>query len=53
MEQRNHAKQRYSEFRSAGAANTMDNSAKSLVHLAYNKGSTDNMTAVVVVLPPV
>jgi serine/threonine protein phosphatase PrpC len=52
-----HAKQSYDTYRTAGAGNTntnkkLDNPAKSLVHLAYNKGSTDNMTALVVVLPP-
>lgn len=47
-----HAKQSYQTFRSAGGTNSkLDNPAKSLVHRAYNKGSTDNMTAVVVVLP--
>jgi serine/threonine protein phosphatase PrpC len=48
-----HAKESYATYRSAGAEGSkkMHNPAKSLVHLAYNKGSTDNMTALVVIVP--
>jgi len=51
-----HAKERYGSYKSGGAVTkdkgkAVDNPAKSLVRLAYSKGSTDNMTALVVVLP--
>lgn len=50
-----HAKMSYNTYRAGGGSSNkkMDNPAKSLVHLAYNKGSTDNMTALVVILPAV
>jgi protein phosphatase 2C family protein 2/3 len=47
-----HARSAYTKYRTAGSgSNKVDNPAKSLVHLAYNKGSTDNMTALIVRLP--